>query len=131
MVDWKELHIQSNLPLIVLAISFVCVVIIGFLEFKKISMKIEQLSSQIDSIKKGGNNEVKDKRQEGKAINDKKEEGKVINDKKEEGKVINDRTEEVKGVNDRKEEGKDVIDRKEEEKGGEEIMEETNEKRKV
>ena len=47
MVAWQELHIQSNLPLIVLAISFICVVIIGFLEFKKISIKIEELSEQI------------------------------------------------------------------------------------
>ena len=50
MVAWQELHIQSNLPLIVLAISFICVVIIGFLEFKKISIKIEELSEQIKLI---------------------------------------------------------------------------------
>ena len=50
MVAWQELHIQSNLPLIVLAISFICVVIIGFLEFKKISIKIEELSEQIKVI---------------------------------------------------------------------------------
>ena len=51
MVAWQELHIQSNLPLIVLAISFICVVIIGFLEFKKITIKIEELSEQIKLIK--------------------------------------------------------------------------------
>ena len=51
MVAWQELHIQSNLPLIVLAISFICTVIIGFLEFKKLTIKIEELSEQMKLIK--------------------------------------------------------------------------------
>ena len=51
MVAWQELHIQSNLPLIVLAISFICAVIIGFLEFKKLTIKIEELSEQMKLIK--------------------------------------------------------------------------------
>ena len=51
MVDWKELHIQSNLPLIVLAVSFICIVIIGFLEFKKVSIRMEELSEQIKSLR--------------------------------------------------------------------------------
>ena len=59
MVEWQELHIQSNLPLIVLAISFICVVIIGFLEFKKVSLRLDELSSQILNIQGDTTKKVK------------------------------------------------------------------------
>lgn len=51
MVAWQELHIQSNLPLIVLAVSFICIVIIGFLEFKKVSIRMDELSEQIKLLR--------------------------------------------------------------------------------
>ena len=46
----QELHIQSNLPLIVLAISFICVVVIGFLEFKKVSLRLDELTTKLNSL---------------------------------------------------------------------------------
>jgi hypothetical protein len=46
----QELHIQSNLPLIILAISFICVVVIGFLEFKKVSLRLDELTTKINSL---------------------------------------------------------------------------------
>ena len=58
MVAWQELHIQSNLPLIVLAVSFICIVIIGFLEFKKVSIRIDELSEQIKSLRMNNQNMV-------------------------------------------------------------------------
>ena len=46
----QELHIQSNLPLIVLVISFICVVVIGFLEFKKVSLRLDELTTKLNSL---------------------------------------------------------------------------------
>ena len=46
----QELHIQSNLPLIILAISFICVVVIGFLEFKKVSLRLDELTTQLHGL---------------------------------------------------------------------------------
>ena len=54
MGTWQELHIQSNLPLIVLTISLICIVIIGFLEFKKVSLRLdESWSKQPTTYTKG------------------------------------------------------------------------------
>ena len=46
----KELHIQSNLPLIILSVSFICIVIIGFLEFKKVSVRLNNLIEKIKTL---------------------------------------------------------------------------------
>ena len=51
MVAWQELHIQSNIPLIVLAISLLCLAIIGFLEFKKISNRINEITIEMNQLK--------------------------------------------------------------------------------
>lgn len=52
MGGWKELHIQSNIPLIVLTLSVICIVVIGFLELKKMTHKINELSVEVQNIKK-------------------------------------------------------------------------------
>ena len=60
-MGWQELHIQSNIPLIVLTISLICIAIIGFLEFKKLSHRINELSLEVHQIKsKGGNKQLED-----------------------------------------------------------------------
>ncbi len=52
MGGWQELHIQSNIPLIVLALSVICVVVIGFLELKKMTHKINELTVEVQNMKK-------------------------------------------------------------------------------
>ena len=52
MGGWQELHIQSNIPLIVLALSVICVVVIGFLELKKMTHKINELTIEVQNMKK-------------------------------------------------------------------------------
>jgi hypothetical protein len=51
MASFQELYIQSNIPLIIITISLICISIIGFLEFKKQSNKMNQLSNEIDQLK--------------------------------------------------------------------------------
>ena len=51
----KELHIQSNLPLIILSVSFICIVIIGFLEFKKVSVRLNNLTEKIKTLENPNN----------------------------------------------------------------------------
>ena len=97
MVDWKELHIQSNLPLIVLAVSFICVVIIGFLEFKKLSIKIEDLSGQINSLKVKGTNVIEE------------EKGKVEKKEKKIEEKVEKKEEKVEENNTKKEENNEMI----------------------
>ncbi len=47
---WKELHIQSNLPLIIMSVSFICILIIGFLEYRKISIRIDKLVEKVNQL---------------------------------------------------------------------------------
>ena len=47
-----KLHIQSNIPLIVLALSVICVVVIGFLELKKMTHKLIKLTIEVHNMKK-------------------------------------------------------------------------------
>ena len=48
----QELHIQSNMPLIILAILVICAIILGYLEFKKVHSTIDILVNRLDNIKK-------------------------------------------------------------------------------
>ena len=52
MVKLGELRIESNIPLIVLALSVICVVVIGFLELKKMTNRINELTIEIQNVKK-------------------------------------------------------------------------------
>lgn len=69
MPSFQELYIQSNIPLIIIVVSIICICIIGFLEFKKQSNMISNLSTELNALKnKGGvtsedkgNNDVKRK----------------------------------------------------------------------
>jgi hypothetical protein len=58
MITWQELHIQSNIPLIVLAVSLLCIAIIGFLEFKKISNRMNEITNEMNQLKSTMNSEV-------------------------------------------------------------------------
>ena len=51
MVDWKELHIQSNLPIIILTILVICAIVLGYLEFKKVHNMIDTIHNRLDSLK--------------------------------------------------------------------------------
>lgn len=61
MASFQELYIQSNIPLIIITISLICISIIGFLEFKKQSNKLNQLSNEIEQLKTS-RNVVEDKK---------------------------------------------------------------------
>lgn len=52
MVKLGELRIESNIPLIALALSVICVVVIGFLELKKMTNRINELTIDIQNVKK-------------------------------------------------------------------------------
>lgn len=77
----QELHIQSNLPLIILAISFICVVVIGFLEFKKISLRLDELTTQLNGLSSQQAANIEDNKKDEyiqeKKINKKKSEDKA------------------------------------------------------
>lgn len=60
MGGWQELHIQSNIPLIVLSLSVICIVVIGFLELKKMTHKINELNVEVQNIKKSKSVEKKE-----------------------------------------------------------------------
>ena len=51
MVAWQELHIQSNIPLIAITVSLICLAIIGFLEFRKISVRMGEISNEMEKLK--------------------------------------------------------------------------------
>ena len=55
MIAWHELHIQSNIPLIVLAVSLLCLAIIGFLEFKKFSNRMDEINIELNQLKSSMN----------------------------------------------------------------------------
>ena len=77
----QELHIQSNLPLIILAISFICVVVIGFLEFKKVSLRLDELTTQLHGLSSQQAANIEDNKKDEyiqeKKINKKKSEDKA------------------------------------------------------
>ena len=79
-MGWQELHIQSNIPLIVLTISLICIAIIGFLEFKKLSHRINELSLEVHQIKsKGGNKQLEDEEVEKKEDEEVEKKEEMIN----------------------------------------------------
>ena len=45
----QEVHIQSNFPLIILTIVVLCGIILGYLEFKKINIKLDKIIEQINN----------------------------------------------------------------------------------
>lgn len=51
----QEFQIQSNIPVLILTIALIVITVLGFLEFKKLSNRIDSIMSNIDSIK--GNSE--------------------------------------------------------------------------
>ncbi len=46
----KELHIESNIPIIFLTIVIICMIIYGYLEIKKINHRFDSLNSKMESI---------------------------------------------------------------------------------
>ena len=46
----KELHIESNIPIIFLTIVIICMIIYGYLEIKKINNRFDSLNSKIESM---------------------------------------------------------------------------------
>ena len=46
----QEFQIQSNIPVLILTIALIVITILGFLEFKKLSNRIDSMISNIDSI---------------------------------------------------------------------------------
>ena len=64
MVSWHELHIQSNLPIVVLFILLISFVIIGFLEYRKLSHRIDELTNQLNTIKTNNSSEYLNKKKE-------------------------------------------------------------------
>ena len=47
----QELHIQSNLPIIILTILVICAIVLGYLEFKKVHNMIDTINNRLDSLK--------------------------------------------------------------------------------
>lgn len=47
----RELYIQSNIPIIVLAISIICILVIGFLEVKKLNTRIDHLNTEVENLR--------------------------------------------------------------------------------
>ena len=50
MVSWNELYIQSNLPIIIIFILVISIAIIGYLEYRKVSLQIEELTKKIEKL---------------------------------------------------------------------------------
>lgn len=65
----QEFQIQSNIPVLILTIALIVVTVLGFLEFKKLSNRIDSLVSNIDSLK--GNDKENDKENDENDKNDK------------------------------------------------------------
>ena len=89
MGTWQELHIQSNLPLIVLTISLICIVIIGFLEFKKVSLRLDELTHELNSLKSDkskGSIKNKNKNTKDNVEGRKEEDQKIVKERKVEEK---------------------------------------------
>ena len=50
MTDIQEFLIQSNLPVLVLTITIVCIVVLGYLEYRNIMDRFDILENRIDSF---------------------------------------------------------------------------------
>ena len=55
MVSWNELYIQSNLPIIIIFILVICIAIIGYLEYRKVSLQIDELTKKIEKLSNSDN----------------------------------------------------------------------------
>ena len=49
----QEFQIQSNIPVLILTIALIVITVLGFLEFKKLSNRIDSIYSNIESMKGG------------------------------------------------------------------------------
>ncbi len=47
----QELHIQSNLPIIILTVLVICAIVLGYLEFKKVNTMIDLINNRLDGLK--------------------------------------------------------------------------------
>jgi len=47
----QELHIQSNLPIIILTVLVICAIVLGYLEFKKVNNMIDLINNRLDGLK--------------------------------------------------------------------------------
>ena len=47
----QEFQLQSNIPILLLTIALIVVTILGFLEFKKLSKRVDSITGYIDSLK--------------------------------------------------------------------------------
>ena len=59
----QEFQIQSNIPVLIITIALIVITVIGFLEFKKISNRIDSIMSNIESMRENGlsdNNRLSD-----------------------------------------------------------------------
>ena len=52
MTDIQEFLIQSNLPVLVLTITIVCIVVLGYLEYRNIMDRFEMLENRFESLTK-------------------------------------------------------------------------------
>jgi hypothetical protein len=47
----QELHIQSNLPIIILTVLVICAIVLGYLELKKVNNMIDLINNRLDGLK--------------------------------------------------------------------------------
>ena len=52
MTDIQEFLIQSNLPVLVLTITIVCIVVLGYLEYRNVMERFDILESRFESLTK-------------------------------------------------------------------------------
>ena len=52
MTDIQEFLIQSNLPVLVLTITIVCIVVLGYLEYRNIMDRFDMLENRFESLTK-------------------------------------------------------------------------------
>lgn len=53
----QEFQIQSNIPVLILTVALIVITVLGFLEFKKLSNRIDSIVSKIEHIKENGEDE--------------------------------------------------------------------------
>ena len=56
----QEFQIQSNIPVLIITIALIVITVIGFLEFKKISNRIDSIMSNIESMRDNGLSDLSD-----------------------------------------------------------------------
>ena len=85
----RELYIQSNIPIIVLAISIICILVIGFLEVKKLNTRIDHLNTEVENLRsnKSGSTTVLSVEEEKEIMDDEtdsvEEDDSIVEEKKE------------------------------------------------